>query len=47
MALNDTEIENLLGGDLSDIEYFNDDDDDVDEETFITQHISEMAEFID
>lgn len=45
MALNDLEIENLLRGDLSDIEDF--DDDDFDEETIIAQRISEMNDFID
>lgn len=45
MALNDIEIANLLRGDLSDIEDFNDDD--IDEETIIAQRISEMTEFVD
>lgn len=47
MALNDAEIENLLRGDMSDIEDFNDDEDDLNEEQIITQHISEITEFID
>jgi len=32
---------------LSDIEDFNDDDEDVDEETYIAQRISEMTDFVD
>ncbi|KAL4085461.1 hypothetical protein QTP88_027319 [Uroleucon formosanum] len=47
MALNDAEIENLLRGDMSDIEDFNDDEDDLNEEQIITQHIAEITEFID
>ncbi|KAE9525654.1 hypothetical protein AGLY_014181, partial [Aphis glycines] len=47
MALNDAEIENLLRGDMSDIEDFNDDEDDLNEEQIITKHIAEMTEFID
>lgn len=47
MALNDTEIENLLRGDMSDIEDFNDDEDDLNEETFIAKRIAEINEFID
>lgn len=40
MALNDAEIENLLRGDMSDIEDFNDDD--LNEEQIITKHIAEI-----
>jgi hypothetical protein len=47
MALNDAEIENLLRGDMSDIEDFNDDEDDLNEEQIITQHIAEITEYID
>jgi len=47
MALNDIEIANLLRGDLSDIEDFNDDDEDVDEETYYAQRTSEMTDFVD
>lgn len=46
MALNDVEIENLLRGDMSDIEDFNDDDDDLNEEQIIIQHIAEITEFL-
>jgi len=47
MALKDFEIENLLRGDMSDIEDFNDDEDDLNEEQIITQHIAEITKFID
>ncbi|XP_015374797.1 PREDICTED: uncharacterized protein LOC107169544 [Diuraphis noxia] len=47
MALNDAEIENFLRGDMSDIEDLNDDEDDLNEEQIITQHIVEITEFID
>lgn len=45
MSLRESEIEDLLRGDLSDIEDFNDIDDN--EETIILQRIAEMADFID
>lgn len=46
MALKEIEIEELLRGDLSDIDEF-DDDNDYDEKTIIYQQIVKMSEFID